>query len=50
LALNGRPEDATGRLRVIKNLFDQDIYEEARDNFLLMGDEKYPELKRVRMP
>jgi O-antigen ligase len=50
LALNGRPGDATVRLQVIKSLFSQDIYEEARDNFQLLGDDKYPELKHVILP
>ena len=50
LALNGHLQDATDRLQVIKSLFSQDIYDEARDNFRLLGDEKYPELKRVTLP
>jgi O-antigen ligase len=50
LALNGRPDEAGNRLRVIKSLFAEDIYAEARDNFLRLAEEQYPELKLVTVP
>lgn len=50
LGLNGHPEAATERLRVIKSIFAEDIYEEARENFQRLGSEKYPELQSVVMP
>lgn len=50
LGLNGQPEAATERLRVIKSIFAEDIYEEARENFQRLGNEKYPELQSVAMP
>lgn len=50
LALNNRPAEATQQLRVIKGLFAEDIYTEAKDNFLRMQKEQYPELSRVELP
>lgn len=50
LGLNGRPEEATQRLAVIKNLFDNDVYQEARENFVQLRVEKYPVLGAVALP
>jgi hypothetical protein len=50
LGLNGRPEEATERLQVIKNLFAEDVYAEAKENFEMMRKEKYPELSLVELP
>lgn len=50
LALNDRPAEATQQLRVIKGLFNQDIYVEAKENFLRLQREQYPELARVELP
>jgi O-antigen ligase len=50
LGLNGRPQEATERLRVIKNLFAADVYAEARDNFETLRAQKYPELGLVELP
>jgi len=50
LGLNGRPQEATERLRVIKNLFSADVYAEARDNFETLRAQKYPELGLVELP
>jgi hypothetical protein len=50
LGLNSRPKEATERLQVIKNLFADDVYVEARENFETMRKEKYPELGLVVVP
>lgn len=50
LGLNNRPEEATQQLRVIKSLFANVIYVEAKENFLRLQVEQYPELSRVEIP
>jgi hypothetical protein len=50
LALNDRPAEATQQLRVIKGLFAADIYEEAKENWLRLQKEQYPELGKVELP
>lgn len=50
LALNDRPAEATQQLRVIKGLFAQDIYAEAKENFLRLQREQYPQLVNVELP
>lgn len=50
LALNDRAEEATQQLRVIKGMFSEDVYQEARESFILMQKEKYPQLSQVELP
>lgn len=50
LALNGQPEQAAMQMQLIKNMFGPEMYEEARNDFLRMKKEKYPELARVKLP
>jgi hypothetical protein len=50
LGLNNRPVEATQQLRVIKGLFAADIYEEAKENWLRLQNEQYPELGKVELP
>ena len=50
LGLNNRPGEATQQLRVIKGLFAADIYEEAKENWLRLQNEQYPELGKVELP
>lgn len=50
LGLNNRPIEATQQLRVIKALFAEDIYAEAKENYLRLQTEKYPELAKVAIP
>lgn len=50
LALNDRAEEATQQLRVIKGMFSDDVYQEARESFTLMQKEKYPQLSQVELP
>lgn len=50
LGLNGRPEEATEQLKIIKALFPADVYEEAKENFTRLSIEKYPELRNVILP
>lgn len=50
LGLNGRPVEAAERLAVIKNLFGDDIYQEARENFVQLQVQKYAILGAVTLP
>jgi len=50
LGLNNRPAEATQQLRVIKSLFAADIYEEAKESWLRLQKEQYPELGKVELP
>lgn len=50
LGLNNRHAEATLQLRVIKALFAEDIYVEAKENYLRLQVEKYPELAQVVIP
>jgi hypothetical protein len=50
LGLNNRPDEATQQLRVIKGLFANVIYLEAKENFMRLQLEQYPELSRVEIP
>lgn len=50
LGLNNRPLEATQQLRVIKGLFAADIYEEAKENWLRLQTDQYPELRKVELP
>lgn len=50
LALNDRPEEATNQLKVIKGLFGDDVYREAKDSFVALQIEEYPQLRRVQLP
>lgn len=50
LGLNDRPAEATQQLRVIKGLFAADIYEEAKENWIRLQKEQYPELSKVELP
>jgi hypothetical protein len=50
LGLNDRPAEATQQLRVLKGLFAADIYEEAKENWLRLQKEQYPELGKVELP
>lgn len=50
LGLNNRPLEATQQLRVIKGLFAADIHEEAKENWLRLQTEQYPELRKVEFP
>ncbi len=50
LALNGRPIEATQQLRTLKGLFGEDIYLEAKESFIRLEKEKYPQLGLVPLP
>jgi hypothetical protein len=50
LALNGRYRESEHQLKVIKGLFAEDIYQEAKDNLLRMQKDQYPEIQNVRLP
>lgn len=50
LALNGRPEEATANLRVIRDLFSSEVFEEGRHNWRRLQQEEYPELAAVPYP
>ena len=50
LGLNGRPEEATQRLQVIKSLFTDDVYAEAKESLARLAQSKYPELAKVVLP
>ena len=49
-ALNGRPEAAARSLRVIRDLYPPDVFEEGRDNWSRMQQNEYPELAAVPFP
>lgn len=49
LGLNGKPDDATGKLRNVRNLYGGDFYRAAADELRKLRDEKYPELALVRI-
>lgn len=50
LGLNGRPEEATRQLRVIKSIFPEDIYNEAKINYKNLATEKFLVLEQVQIP
>lgn len=50
LGLNGRPDDATRQLQIIKVLYSKDIYDEAIESLNQLAREKYPELKNIAIP
>lgn len=50
LGLNNRPGEATQQLRVIKGLFSNAIYLEAKENYMRLQLEQYPQLSRVEIP
>ncbi len=50
LALNDRPDEAVLQLRIIKAMFPKAIYVEAKENFLRLQLEQYPELVSVEFP
>jgi hypothetical protein len=50
LGLNGQDEAAQAQLRILKAMFPAEIYEEARDNWLRMSEDQYPQLASVVLP
>lgn len=50
LGLNGQDEAAHAQLRILKAMFAAEIYEEARDNWLRMSEDQYPQLASVALP
>jgi hypothetical protein len=50
LGLNGRTEEARHQLALVKAMFPPPIYEEGRLDWIRMGEERYPQLKRVPLP
>lgn len=50
LALNGQPDLAQVQLKVIKAMYAPEIYEDARENWVRMSGEKYPQLASIALP
>ncbi|QKO23472.1 PglL family O-oligosaccharyltransferase [Rhodoferax sp. BAB1] len=50
LGLNGRPEQATRELELIRGLFGEKIYAAVREDFLRLQREVHPQLERVMIP
>jgi O-antigen ligase len=50
LALNGRPQEASQQLKVIKTMFHSDVYAEGRTEWIRMTREQYPQLAAVALP
>jgi hypothetical protein len=50
LAINNRPREAEAQMRVLQSLFRADIYNEGKENFLKLQQEKYPQLGNVVLP
>jgi O-antigen ligase len=49
-ALNNQPDQAARQMRLIRNLYGDDIYREAAADFRRLQEEKYPALARVPLP
>lgn len=50
LGLNGQAELAQAQLNKIKVMYTAEIYEDARDNWLRMQRDQYPQLARITLP
>lgn len=50
LGLNDRPQEAAERMQVLKSIFPQQVYEEAKTNWYGLQNGQYPELARVQLP
>lgn len=50
LALNGNTEEALRQLRVIRALHGEKTYAEIRLNWEVLGKNKYPQLRELRLP
>lgn len=50
LGLNGQAELAQAQLNKIKAMYTAEIYDDARDNWLRMQREQYPQLARIALP
>lgn len=50
LGLNGQAELAQAHLNKIKTMYAAEIYEDARDNWLRMQRDQYPQLDRIALP
>lgn len=50
LALNGNPEEAVRQLRVMRAMRGEKIYGEIRANWNGLAQEKYPQLRELKLP
>lgn len=50
LGLNGQYQASAHQLLIIKSMFAEDIYVEAKDNFIKLRDARYPDLRHVDIP
>ena len=50
LALNGNTEEALRQLRVIRALHGEKTYAEIRLNWEVLGKDKYPQLRELKLP
>lgn len=50
LALNEQPDAAQRQLQILKAMYPAETYQDARDNWLRMQAEQYPQLARVSLP
>ena len=50
LALNGNPDEAIRQLKVIRALHGPKTYDRIADNWRSMANEKYPQLRDLRLP
>ena len=50
LALNGNPDEAVRQLKVIRALHGPKTYDRIADNWRSMANEKYPQLRDLRLP
>jgi hypothetical protein len=50
LALNGHAEEAIRQLRVMRVLYGEKAYEDIKSRWVVLSQEKYPQLGKLRLP
>lgn len=50
LALNGNPEEAIRQMRVMRAMHGEKTYSEIKQNWITLGQDKYPRMKELQLP